>query len=236
MDAPERRRLVRATGASFVRLGIEYLHLRRWARAAEIETQGAERLAAAHAAGRGVLIVSAHYGNWEAIRLAVRAAGGECAILYRAFNNRYLDRFALTHIAWLGTPVLHKGRAGVRQLRDHLAGGGTGLILVDQRNSGAPFLPFLGHPAETATAAASLARATGAVLMPAMARRGEDGRRFLVRFEAPVESADPEAAMTEVNARIGAWIEADPTQWFWFHRRWRATRRSRPRRGVASEN
>ena len=236
MPAPARRRLVRAVGAAFARLGIEYLHLERWARSAAIEVEGATHLAAARASGCGVLLVSAHYGNWEAIRLAVRAAGAECAILYRAFNNRYLDRFAQRHLARTGTPVLHKGRAGVRDMRAHLAAGGTGLILIDQRNSGAPFLPFLGHPAETATAAASLARATGAVLMPAMARRGEDGRRFLVRFETPVESADPEAAMTEANARIGAWIEADPTQWFWFHRRWRATRRSRQTGGVHDGN
>ena len=229
MPAPARRRLVRAAGASFTRLGIEYVHLDRWARSVGIAVTGEERLAAAWGSGRGVLLVSAHYGNWEAIRLAVRAAGGNCAILYRAFNNRYLDRFGRTHIAPLGSPVLHKGRRGVRAMREHLAAGGTGLILVDQRNSGAPFLPFLGHPAETPTAAASLARATGAALMPAVARRSADGGRVSVVFEAPVEAAGAEAAMAEVNARIGAWIVADPGQWFWFHRRWRATHRSRPR-------
>jgi KDO2-lipid IV(A) lauroyltransferase len=226
-DKPEaeRRRILAGAGAHFARLGVEYAHLGRWARQVELEIEGAEHLPS----GRPAVLVTAHYGNWEAIRLAARRLGTECGIIYRPFNNRYLDRFTLGHIAQLGEPVLHKGRTGMRALRAHLAAGGTALILVDQRNSGAPFLPFLGHPAETVTVAASLAAATGAALVPAVGRRGPGGRRFTVRFEPPVEAADPEAAMTAVNARIGAWIEAAPEQWFWFHRRWRATGRSRNR-------
>ncbi|MGF1447465.1 MAG: lysophospholipid acyltransferase family protein [Pikeienuella sp.] len=227
LDPHARRAVTAEAGRQFLRLMIEYAHLDRWARGVDITAKGIETLRDAHDRGRGVVVVSAHYGNWEAVRLAALRAGLEIGIIYRAFNNRYLDRFALGLIPCCGTPVLHKGPAGLRELIGHVRRGGAVLILVDQRNTGAPFLPFLGHPAETVLAPAEIAARTGAALIPAMARRDPVGRKFKVWFEPPIENADARAAMTRVNARIGAWITDEPGQWLWFHRRWRATSRSR---------
>jgi Kdo2-lipid IVA lauroyltransferase/acyltransferase len=223
----ERRRIIRATGAQFFRLGLEYARLDRLARELAIEVEGGDHLAAARAAGRGAVLATAHYGNWEAVRLAAHRLGCETGIIYRPLNNRYLDRFALRLLACAGRPVLQKGRQGMRQLVAHVSRGGFVMILVDQRNTGTPFIDFLGRPAETATAAAELAVRTGAALIPVRATRNVEARRFDVSFEAPVTGGDPRAMMAEVNRRIGAWIEAAPEQWCWFHRRWRTTMLSR---------
>ncbi len=222
----ERRRILRGAGAHFGRLMIEYARLDRLIHDADITISGAEHLRAARAAGRGAVLVTAHYGNWEAARIAALRTGFETGIIYRAFNNRYADRFALAFIACAGRPVLQKGH-GMRKLLAHVARGGFVMILVDQRNSGAPFLDFLGRPAETSTIAADVARRAGAALIPVRAMRNIAGRRFDVTFEAPVTGTDSRAMMAEVNRRIAAWVEAAPEQWFWFHRRWRSTARSR---------
>jgi KDO2-lipid IV(A) lauroyltransferase len=221
MEPGARRRLVRGAGREVLRLMVEYAHLDRLLRTAEIAVEGAEHLEAARARGGGIVLVTAHYGNWEAARQATRGLGVESGIFYRAFNNRYLDRFGVELIGRVGRPVLHKGRQGMRALLGAVAGGGSVMILVDQRITGAPLLPFLGRPAETATAPAEIARRSGAALLPVMARREAGRRRFRVRFEAPVTGGSAEAMMVEVNARIGAWVEEAPEQWFWFHRRWR---------------
>lgn len=226
-SAAERRRIVTGAGCAFMRLCVEYAHLDRWARTVRLETEGVAHLTEAADAGRGVVLVTAHYGNWEAIRLAALGAGVETGIIYRPFNNRYLDRYALNLITCAGGPVLQKGKTGVRELVTHLRRGGAILILVDQRTSGAPFLPFLGMPAETVLVAANLARLGGAALIPARARRVVERRCFDVRFETPVTVREPQAMMTEVNDRIGSWIEACPDQWLWFHRRWKTNTRSR---------
>ncbi len=223
----ERRRITRAAGRNFAHLMVEYARLDKVAREIVLDVTGEEHLHAARSAGKGAILVSAHFGNWEAARFAAKRAGCETGIIYRAFNNRYLDRFTLNLIPVAGRPVLHKGRQGMRQLVEHVSSGGFAMILVDQRNSGAPFLDFLGQPAETVTAAATLARRTGAALIPAHAVRDISNRRFKVTFEEPVVASDPTEVMRKVNARIGAWIEAAPEQWFWFHRRWRTTIRSR---------
>ncbi len=227
-SAAEHRVIARAAAAQFVRLAVEYSRLDWFMPRMSLVVSGTEHLAAAKSAGHGAILVTAHYGNWEAARLAAKQAGCETGIIYRAFNNRYLDRFTMDLIPVAGAPVLQKGRQGMRDLMQHVSKGGFAMILVDQRNSGAPWLDFLGHPAETVTVAADLAHKTGAALIPARAIRNTAEQRFDVEFDAPIEGNDPKATMQLVNDRISDWIRERPEQWFWFHRRWRQTLRSRP--------
>ena len=224
----ERRTMIRRAGAQFTRLAVEYARLDWFVRRMDLDVRGQEHLDAAKAAGKGAILVSAHYGNWEAARLAAKQHGFESGIIYRAFNNRYLDRFTMDLIPITGEPVLQKGRQGMRKLVAHVARGGVVMILVDQRNSGAPFLDFMGKPAETVTAAADLALRTGAALIPVRARRDVANRKFDVAFEEPVTGETSEAMMQDVNDRVSAWVEQHPEQWFWFHRRWKSNTRSRP--------
>jgi len=228
MPREARRRVVREAGAEFARTMAEYARLDRCVREWRLEVEGLAHLETARTVGKGAVLVTAHYGNWEAARLAALKADCETGIIYRPLNNRYLDRFARDLLPCMGAPVLQKGRKGMRDLVAHVAGGGFAMILVDQRNSGAPWLRFLGHPAETVTAVADLARRTGAALIPVRAVREAADRCFRVSFEPPVAGGDAEEAMQRVNDRISAWIEERPEQWFWFHRRWRTTIRSRP--------
>ncbi|MEM9148115.1 MAG: lysophospholipid acyltransferase family protein [Pseudomonadota bacterium] len=223
----ERRRLIAEAGASAVRLVVEYSQIHRLKRSVPLDVQGVEHLEYARQSGRGVILATAHYGNWECARFAAKAAGHESGIIYRAFNNRYIDRFAMGFILCGGGPVMQKGPAGLRALIAHLNRGGVAMILVDQRNSGAPMIEFLGQPAETMVTAAELARRCDAALIPVVSRRDVQKRRFAVRFEPEVPSGPPEAMMAEVNARISSWIDDEPGQWLWFHQRWRKAARPR---------
>ena len=228
MQSDERRTIIREAARCFIHLAVEYAHLGRFIKQVEIRHRGIEHLSKAHEAGKGAIIVTAHYGNWEAIRIAAKREGFEVGIIYRAFNNRYLDAFTMNMIPQAGQPVLQKG-GGMRQLVAHVRRGGMIMILVDQRNSGAPFIDFLGQPAETVTAAADMAVKLGAALIPARAIRDMQEQRFEVTFEAPVTGTDSVEMMGEVNRRITAWIAQQPAHWFWFHRRWKSTSRSQAR-------
>ncbi|RMF39419.1 MAG: lauroyl acyltransferase [Alphaproteobacteria bacterium] len=224
LERERRRAIARGVGDNFGRTIIEYFLMDDLARQPDLVSATGAGLAAIRQArdeGRGAVLVSAHFGNWEAIRLALQADGIPCAMIYRAFNNRPFDAYVRAKMEHAGTPVLTKGRQGMRALVGHVAKGGVALILVDQKQTGAPALPFLGQPAETSLAAASLASRLGVPLIPAFATRQNDGRRFAVEFETPVSDGPPEARMAQVNARISARIEARPEQWFWLHRRWR---------------
>ncbi len=222
LDAAARERIMREVGDNFARVGFEYERMDELAADPSLmDISGAEHVEAARAAGKGIVLVSAHFGNWEFVRLAARRLGAPSAIIYRAFNNPQFDAMAQPLIAKAGEPVLHKGRKGSRELLRHVKGGGVALILIDQRQTGSPLIPFLGREAETAVAAAELARRFGAALIPARARRLPDGRRFDVRFEAPIPHGDPIEMTRAANDRISSWIEEEPGQWLWIHRRWK---------------
>lgn len=216
------RALTRAVGDHFGRTIAEFVRLPAiLARPDRRQVAGLSHLRTALAEGHGVVVVSAHFGNWEMLRAAARDAGIELALIYRAFNNRSFDALVAWRLEAAGRPVLHKGRPGMRALLAHLRAGGAILVLLDQHSSGGAWLPFLGRPAATATAIATLCQRSGAVLLPAVAKRRADGLSFAIRFEPPVPSGSPIAMTAAINDRIAAWVEADPGQWFWLHRRWR---------------
>jgi KDO2-lipid IV(A) lauroyltransferase len=227
----EARALAAGVGDNFGRVLAEYIRMGAVRdRPGRRRVRGIEHLRNAVAAGRGAVIVSAHLGNWEAIRLAARDEGVEVAIIYRAFNNRFFDWLAMLRIPLAGRPVLHKGPQGMRGMIAHLRAGGALLILVDQRLSHGEAIPFLGAPAPTATAVAAMAARLGAALIPAAAIRDDTGLGFDVTFEAPPPPGPPFAVMTAVNDWLTRLVEAHPGQWFWLHHRWIPARRLRPGR------
>lgn len=216
------RRITREVGDNFGRVLAEYIRMPDFAaRSERRHARGVEHLRQAAAAGRGVVVVSAHFGNWEAVRLAARDAGVDVGILYRAFNNPLFDAMSIWRIRAAGEPVLHKGRQGGRGLLGALKRGGVVMVLLDQRSGGDPLIAFLGREAETATAVAALAQRTGAALIPAFAQRRADGLSFDVTFEPPLPPGDPISVTGAINDRFSAWVDAAPGQWFWLHHRWK---------------
>lgn len=223
-DKPETERaaLLAEIGAQHGRLVAEYARLDDLAgRAPRWRVAGLEHLEAARARGRGVIVVSAHIGNWEALRAAAQAAGAELAMIRRGFRNRLFDARSRAVQAPLGGPILDRGRDGSRAMMRLLGGGGLMLVLLDQRLGDGATLPFLGQPAATNLAAAALARRLGTPMLTARALRLPDGLDFDIRFEPALPQGDDVETMLAYHARVAAWVEAAPAQWFWLHRRWK---------------
>lgn len=235
MPRAERDAVIRDVGDNFARVLIEYYRIDDLIARPERRkvSSGAEVVQAAIEGGKGAVFLTAHYGNWELCRLAARDIGLEVGIFYRAFNNKRFDEISFELIRKCGEPVLHKGRRGMTQLVRHIKSGGAIMVLIDQRNTGAPLIPFMGEPAETATALAELSARAGAPLIPTRARRLEDGLSFDVKFEDPIPPGDPVDMMAQMNLRIEGWIDEDPGQWFWLHRRWK--RKKQPAEQAASD-
>jgi KDO2-lipid IV(A) lauroyltransferase len=189
----------------------------------EAEGPGLAAIRTARAEGRPALLVSGHFGRWEAIRHVLRREGLEVGAIYRPNNNPYYEPLFRGGIEAGGRPIVPKGRAGNRQMLRHLRDGGIMAILPDQAVSAGVDLDFLGHPARTSLAAAELARRYDAPLVPAFApvEDGAEGERVRVILEAPIPPGPPEEMMAAFNARLGAWVERHPEQWHWFHRRWK---------------
>ena len=185
-----------------------------------IAGSGLDALKDAQAAGKGAIIVSGHFGQWEAIRAAIKMHGLESGAVYRPQKNRHYERRIRAGIEAGGMPILATGRVGTRALVRHLRTGGIISILLDEKYAEGVPLPFLGHDALTSLSAAQLALKYDLPMIPAYGVRVEDGNAFRVDFEAPIPHTDSITMTRAFNDSLSARIMANPDQWYWMLRRW----------------
>ncbi len=224
MPLAERRRIAQGVAENVGRTLIENYSTEEFtARMARLPLQGegVAALEAARAAGQPVILVTGHFGNYEAGRAALVARGHDIGGLYRPMKNIYFNDHYVKTMQAFGGPVFAQGRRGTAGFVRHLRAGGMLVLLFDQHVRNEPVLDFLGKPARTPTSSADLARRYGALLLPFYATRAEDGVGFTVELEAPVPHGPPEAMMQALNDGLAARVRARPEQWFWFHNRWK---------------
>ncbi len=182
---------------------------------------GMAALQEAAAKGQPVVLVTGHFGNYEATRAALVARGFNIGGLYRDMKNPYFNAHYVKTMEAFGGPVFPQGRKGTAGFVRHLKNGGQLVLLFDQHVFGAPALDFLGQPANTAVSAAELALRYDALLIPFYGLRRSDGLSFEAILEAPVPHSDPITMTQAVTDSLAARVRENPEQWFWVHRRWR---------------
>ena len=185
---------------------------------------GADALRQARAAGRPVALVTAHMGNFDALRATLFAEGYELGALYRQMNNRRFNDHYVRALSGIGTPLFPTDRNGVANFVRHLAGGGIIGILTDVYNSKGAAVKFFGKSAPTSVSACSWAVKHEAVVIPCYGLRNPDGLSFTLLLEDPVTHGDPVEMTQEINDRLERVVRENMSQWFWIHRRWKPER------------
>ena len=222
----ERRRLARAC---FVHLGtmlgeclkLSTMPLERVARWAKAE--GWEGVEEVRRAGRPILFLTAHCGNWELLSPITTLLGVPIAALARQQDVPAFDRLMTRLRAHLGAVTISRGAPGsARELLRVLRGGSALALLIDQDTKvEGDWVPFFGRPAFTPLAAAQMALRSDMAVVPAFSHREPDGTHRVV-FHPPLDvPADATAATAVMTAAIEAQIRRYPEQWVWMHRRWR---------------
>lgn len=188
---------------------------------------GVEQVLTAHTAGRAIIFATGHFGNHEAPRAALHAAGVTVGGLYRPMRNPFFNEHYASTMTDMSGPVFEQGRRGTMGFVKHLREGGAATILFDVYDGSGAIFDFLGKPAPTPTSAADLALKYDALLVPYFGPRGADGLSHAALIEAPIPHGDPVEMMQALSARLEAQIAAHPDQWFWIHRRWKPKRTAR---------
>ncbi len=224
LPAPARRRVGRELADNFGRTSMEILsnpefHDSGYWIAPE-PGPGVDAILAASRSGRGAVLVTGHFGQWEAGRAWMRAEGVNCAGVYRPMKDPELNALYLGNLEFGGRPIFATDRRAVRGMVTHVARGGIVAILTDQYRRKAPELDFIGHPAPTALLPAELAVKFGVPLIPIYGIRQPDGLHVQVVVEPPIPPATAEAMMQAVNDSLAAQVRAEPGQYYWLHRRW----------------
>lgn len=221
----ERRRLARD---AFLHQGMnlaENLHL--LSRSCEdveryVEVDGWERVAELRAAGRGILIITGHCGNWELLAAAINCRGLGMRVVARALDEPELQAMVAGLRRRFGSETIERGRPGAaRELLRALREGALGMLIDQDTRVEGVWVPFFGRAAYTPVGAAKVALRPEVMAVPAFIERWEDGShlaRFLEPLELPEDLVEATALMT---LAIEEQVRRRPEQWVWMHRRWR---------------
>jgi Kdo2-lipid IVA lauroyltransferase/acyltransferase len=227
----ECRAIARAMFAHFGRLLVALLKFSTLPRAGMLELvefEGDERVAQAHARGRGVLFFTGHFGYWELQAIVHALKHQPIAVLARPLDNPYLHAMLERARTCTGNSVLYRQGALRRVMRALAANQGVAL-LIDQhiQTADAVSVEFFNRPAATTSALAALALRSGAPIIPVFALPLPGGRYRMI-YEHPVDPprADAPDAVREYTQRctdvLEMYVRRYPDLWLWMHRRWRA--------------
>jgi phosphopantetheine--protein transferase-like protein len=204
-------------------------------RAALVRVENAESPLRAKEAGRGLLILTGHFGNWEfALPTAIANFPewhGRFHVVRKRLRPKLFDALVNWRFTRAGIGVIAT-RGGLDAVLDRLAARDAVVFVFDQHAGGRDGITvdFMGQPASTFRSLATIALATGAPVIPASTYREADGGHVL-RFEEPlttIETCDTSEDLRlntrMYNAALERMIYRHPEQWFWMHRRWKDAR------------
>jgi KDO2-lipid IV(A) lauroyltransferase len=226
----ECRRIARQTFAHFGRLVVAVL---RWstmtpARILEsVDVEGADRVRAGLAGGKGVIIFVGHFGFWELHGIVHGIVLPSLAVLARPLDNPKLDAMMERVRRQTGNTVIYR-QGALRKVLRALEANQAVAIPIDQHIQGANAVTveFFERPASTTSALAMLALRTGAPVIPAFALPLPGGRYRMI-YEHPIElpapgSPDPVRELTQrCSDVLEMYVRRHPHLWLWMHRRWR---------------
>ena len=191
-----------------------------------VKIEGMAHIQTAYAKGKGVLVLTGHFGNWELMPVVGHLVGHPFSIVYRPLDFKPLERFTIRSRTRYGGSMIPKKRS-FRKILNSLDRKEMVTLLMDQNVAAREgvFVPFFNMPACTNEGLALLALKTGAPVVPAFLLREKKGFTGMILPEVPLirtgdKIKDLEANTSAYNQVIESVVRRYPDQWFWVHRRW----------------
>jgi KDO2-lipid IV(A) lauroyltransferase len=234
-------RLAQGYYAHYIRFFIEFIRLPLMSakkRKTYIRLENIESPLRASEKGKGIILLTGHFGNWEVSTVAGIADfpqfKGLLHFVRRPLNPKWLNDFITRRFRRAGFGTIAK-RGSLDTILDLLERGEVIVYVFDQHaGSGAGrgdgiVVDFFGHPAGTLKSPALLAMSSGAPVVPASSWREPDGTHVL-RFEEPLPLIEHENVGEAIrqntrayNAALERILLRHPEQWIWMHRRWKVS-------------
>jgi len=226
----ELRRLVRR---HFQRLGANLLSGLKLAAMPLRKTQGLvaiENAEAAHRelrAGRPVVFILSHLGNWELQAQMFPAVIGYVrnSTVFQPLRNRYIDQHVRKLRGRAGVELFNRDEGFQKAIELLRAGGAIGILSDQHAGDHGLWVPFFKKLASTTSLPALLAKRTGAAVIGTAIYTDRPGRWRMVFTEKIDAEGDSVASLTaKMNTLIAEQICQAPEDWFWVHNRWKTPR------------
>lgn len=232
-EGVEPGRVVHGAMKTLTMFGVESLRLPDLTRAKAdvlVEVRNQQILDEALAQGRGVIVVTAHMGNFDLLGCVHALRGVRANIVYKAIGWKAAHAFFFAARRRAGVTVIPP-KGSERQILRALRTNEVVAFVIDQHmpKHRAIVCTFFGRYASTTPAPALFALKTGAVVVPALIRRVGDSGRHVSTFYPPIVMEEPHADRTanlrHNMQRMNDWLEGEvrktPEQWLWLHKRWK---------------
>jgi len=175
-----------------------------------------------------IIVVTAHYGNWEMLGLAIAAFLHPMTTVGRNLDSDVMNEILEKNRTQLNMDVISKSGAMKGMIsalkKDRIVG-----ILVDQNTSTEEgvLIDFFGKKARHTPSVALLAKKFNAVIIPVFIK-SYDQENFIVKFEEPFNYEDTGNKEKDILSCVQkqadvtqSIIEQKPDEWFWLHQRWK---------------
>lgn len=188
---------------------------------------GEEHLDLALERGKGAILVSAHYGNWELFAAALACYGYPFSVVVYPQHNRYVDRMLNDLRRAKGIEVIYKKNAA-REVLQALRRNRFVTMLADQdAGPDGLFVDFMGRKASVTKGPAVFAIKTGAPIITGAIVR-QDGGRHQGYVDRPLYADQGSDKDTEIvrltkdfTAQLEGYVTKNPDHWYWVHKRWK---------------
>lgn len=194
-----------------------------------VDIEGEEHVREALARGRGVIIVSAHFGSWELLAARIHTLGFPMTVVGRDQNDSLINDFIVRLRTSKGTKNIPRG-APMFQHITLLLKSNELVGLVSDQNAGkrGVFTDFFGIPASTFKGPALFSLLNGSPMIPVfIVRQGYQKHRGYLGpiIETPPPTGDAgrdiAACCQAFTAVIEDYVRRHPDHWFWVHKRWK---------------
>ncbi len=187
---------------------------------------GQEHITKALALGRGAILATAHFGNWEAARI-LPLRGIPLSVIAKKQRNTLFDDYTNAIRERNGVHVIDMKR-GLRDIIADLKDNRIVAILADQNaGSRGMVMDFLGYPASHWKGVAKLSLRYKIPIVPGfVVRDAEDNLRFefspiIYHPDLGDEEENYATVLSQIIKITEEYIHKYPEQWFWVHKRWK---------------
>ncbi len=192
-----------------------------------VSFEGTEYVKQALAQGKGAIILTGHFGNWELLAAGISATIAPLTPIVRELRSPRLNALVSSYRSRAGYRTIDRD-TGIRQALQCLRRNELlGIVAdVDTSVSGV-FVDFFGRPAYTPYSPVAIALKTGAAVLPAFIVRQPDGsHRAIIEPPLALQRTDVKEKDLVINTQkftkiIESYIRQYPAQWIWMHQRWK---------------
>ena len=230
LTATERKSICRQFFVNSGKNIADVLRIKRYLRtqiAPLVTVEGLEHFDCAYKAGKGLIGVTGHIGNFELLAAYIASMGYDIAVIGRELYDVRIDKLLVENRAAAGLTNLATTDSPKRIFRWLKDGKALGVLIdTDSMRVRGTFVPFFGIPANTPIGHAMIGLKVGAAFVPGACVRTPDNR-YRVIFKPAIEvpsGLSPDDAVTEVTRLCGKALEeiidSHRDQWIWIHNRW----------------